>query len=419
MSYSEESESPPLVRRVLLGTELREFAHPVDGSPAQERRLASVDAEPSEPLWGPPGEHPGQLDWQEVTDELCQLPLHLPILKASCDASGACCGLHHHVPVTEEERTGIFETLATDWEAPAALDVLVHRAYDRGNDGSFNIASVEGSCAFQRSDGLCELHARGGPMAKPMACRSFPSMLVLCGEEWHASLLPECACLQRTAIEGSALQYDSSAWVSLRSHQRWVASVPEQLCLSEGQHLSRDSYLRWLRELLAVLQTSFEPIVAVREATALLGTEVSARGSSADGRPPQAWLDDICLWLDGWQGSLGDAWGPRSAYARGMRWALSVARELASEPSIAAPSWSRGRSRDWNRRQASLLSLFLHGHGLLGAEQLLAAAEDLGHFAWLARASNAVCAVETQEPTLESMTLWMFFWRTLAREKKH
>ncbi len=303
-------------------------------------------------------------------------------------------------------------------DAPSARAVLVHRAYDRGCDGSFNIASVDGSCAFQRTDGLCELHARGGPMAKPMACRSFPSMLVLCGDEWHASLLPECACLQRTAIEGSALQHDSEAWVSLRSHQRWVASVPDQLCLSDGQHISRESYLLWLRDLIAVLKTSFEPIVAVREAAALLGSEVLVPGSSAVARPPQAWLEGVCLWLEGWQTSLGDAWGSRSAYVRGMRWALSVAQALASDPSIAAPSWSRGRSRDWNRRQASLLSLFLHGHGLLGGEQLLAATEDLGHFAWLARASNAVCAVETQEPTLESMTLWMFFWRTLAREKK-
>jgi hypothetical protein len=390
----------------------------MDGSPAQERRLSSVDAEPSEPVWGPPGEHSGQLDWQEVTDELCQLPLHLPIIKASCDASGACCGLHHHVPVTEGERTRIVEVLGLGWEAPAALDVLVHRAYDRGSDGSFNIASVEGSCAFQRSDGLCELHARGGPMAKPMACRSFPSMLVLCGAEWHASLLPECACLQRTAIEGSSLQHDSEAWVSLRSHQRWVASVPEQLCLSTGQQISRDSYLRWLRELIAVLQTSFEPVVAVREAVVLLGRQVPPESSSADDRPPQVWIEGVCVWLEGWLNSLGDAWSPRSPYTVGMRWALRVAREIASDPTIAAPSWSRGRSRDWNRRQASLLSLFLHGHGLLGGEQLIAAAEELGHFAWLARASNAVCSVESQEPTLESMTLWMFFWRTLARDKK-
>jgi len=243
-------------------------------------------------------------------------------------------------------------------------------------------------------------------------------MLVLCGEEWHASLLPECACLQRTAIEGRALQYDSESWVSLRSHQRWVAAVPAQLSLSAGRQLSRESYLRWLRELIAVLQSSFDPIAAIREAAALLGSDDAVQSSDDNDRPPQIWLEEICVWLEAWLDSLGDAWGSRSVYAQGMSWALHVARELASDPSIESPSWSKGRSRDWNRRQASLLSLFLHGHGLLGEDHLLVAVEDLGHLAWLARASNAVCAVEAQEPRLESMTLWMFLRRTLAHEKK-
>lgn len=417
MAASDERTAPPLVRRVLSGNEVHEFVHPIDGSTPRERQSCSVSPQSCDPSSAAPPDHLGQFVWQEVSDELSQLPMHLPLLKASCDGSGACCGLHHHVPVTHEERTKIFEVLGSDWESPAPLDVLVHRAYDRGSDDSFNIASIKGTCAFQRGDGLCELHARGGPLAKPMACRSFPSQLVLCGEEWHASLRPECACLQRTAIEGSPLQNDPQSWVSLRSYQRWVASVPEQLCLSSAQQISRDRYLSWLRGLIATLQTSFEPIISVRHAAATLGADV-ASFRAGDERPPQAWIEEICAWLESWVRSLGGAWSPGSAYVLALHWALRAVRQIAADPSITSPSWSRGRSRDWNRRQASLISLFLHGHGLLEDTQLLRSAQELGHFSWLARAANAVSPVEDESPTLESMTLWMFLWRTLDREPK-
>jgi hypothetical protein len=390
MAADDERVAPPLVRRVFSGNEVREFVHPIDGSTPAERPPYSVSPQSCVPFSVHPPEIPGQLVWVEVTEELCELPIHLPLLKASCDGSGACCGLHHHVPVTDDERVKILEVLGSDWEAPAPLDVLVHRAYDSG---------------------------RGGPLAKPMACRSFPSQLVLCGEEWHASLRPECACLQRTAIEGSALQNDPQSWVSLRSYQRWVASVPEQLCLSSTQQMSRALYLSWLRELIASLKTSFEPIAVVRHAASTLGAEL-ASFSLGDERPPQAWIEQVCDWLEFWAGSLGGAWDSRSDYALAIHWALRAVRQISTDPSIGLPSWSRGRSRDWNRRQGSLISLFLHGHGLLEDKQLLRSTQELGHFSWLARASNAVSPAEDESPTLESMTLWMFLWRTLDRAPK-
>jgi len=78
-----------------------------------------------------------------------------------------------------------------------------------------------------------------------------------------------------------------------------------------------------------------------------------------------------------------------------------------------ATSWSKGRVRDWNRRQASLAGLFLHGHGLLEFPLLLPAARDLGHLCWLARAAATLRPVADLDPRLESCTLWAFLWRTL------
>ena len=417
MAESDHSDMPRLIRRVRIGDELREFAHPLDGSAATERPVGSVTPQASEGEWLPPSHDVGQFDWQEVSAEMCVLPMHLPLLKASCDASGACCALHHHLPVTLDERQRIFALMEPEWQAPEALDVLVHRAYDSGSDPSYNIASIDGTCTFQRGDGLCELHVRGGPLAKPMPCRSFPSMLVLCGEEWHASLRPECACLQRTAIEGTLLSSDSEAWLSLRSHQRWVASVPQQLSLCIDRQIDRADYLVWLRQLIATLGSTFEPIVALRQAAVVLAVDRQGGLSVDDAQPPQAWLDEVVMWIQQCQDTLGEAWSPRSAYWQSIDWAVDVARQVASDAGISAPAWSRGRSRDWSRRQASLLSLLLHGHGLLDRTHLIEGIVDLGHLAWLARAANAVQPIEEREPRLESMTLWMFLWRTLFADR--
>jgi len=355
----------------------------------------------------------GQLVWQRVSVENRDLPLHLPLFRAACNGSGACCALHHHVPVTEAERSVITAVMDAEWESPVPLELLVHRAYDSGSDSSFNIASVEGACAFQRDDGLCELHCRGGPTAKPMACRSFPSSLVLCGGEWHASLRPECACIQRTAIEGGELHLDAESWVALRSFQEWVASVPEQLWLDEQRTIAREQYLSWMRSVVAELRTSFEPVAVLRRALRGLDGEAGEDDEDADARPPQAWIDGVVLWLRRWVDSLGPAYSAASPYAVGLSWALDVSQQLAADDSIRAPSWSQGRSRDWSRRQASLAGLFVHGHGLLEQRHLVPAARDLGHLCWLARASTSVSLASELDPRLESCTLWMFLWRTL------
>jgi Fe-S-cluster containining protein len=413
MDVEDPGSSPPLVRRTVEQGRVREFLHTGDGSPALERPVGEVEALPATTAEPQPPAAAGQLVWQRVSVENRDLPLHLPLFRAACNGSGACCSLHHHVPVTEPERSVITAVMGSGWESPVPFELLLHRAYDSGGDSSFNIASVGGTCAFQRGDGLCELHCRGGPMAKPMACRSFPSSLVLCGGEWHASLRPECACIQRTAIEGGDLHMDADSWVALRNFQEWVASVPEELRLDEQRTIARERYLSWMRGVVAELRTSFEPVAVLRRALRGLDEEAGEDDEYVDARPPQAWLDGVVLWLRRWVDSLGPAYSDASPYAIGLRWALDVSQQLAADDSIRAPSWSQGRSRDWSRRQASLAGLFVHGHGLLEQRHLVPAVRDMGHLCWLARASTGVRPVADLDQRLESCTLWMFFRRTL------
>jgi len=413
MPSSKPEPSPSLVRRIVSAGQVREFLHPADGSPPRERPAGesalSSDAQDGalEPAQS------GQLLWRDIAPEELALPLRLPLFRGSCDSSGACCGLHHQVPVTEPERERILALMSTGWEAPAALEVLVHRAFDSGPDTSFNIATVDGSCAFHRGDALCEIHVRAGPMSKPMACRSFPSNLVLCGEEWHGSLRPECACLQRTAIEGAELHLQEELWVALRNYQQQVACVPELLRLDASRTIPRDEYLQWMRALVDELRATFEPIHALRAAAARLDGVGSGQLARLDSRPPQAWLDGVVAWLERWLATLGPAYQSGSPYAAGLRWAFEVATELASSDWTAPPTWSKGRVRDWNCRQASLAGLFLQGHGLLEFPALQAAAHDLGHLCWLARAAATFRPVSELDPRLESCSVWLFLWRTL------
>ena len=412
MDSGDEKPAAELVRRVLAGGRLREFLHPVDGGPARERELGRLAVGLRSLTVGPPEEPCGQLFWQEVSDEIAALPLQLPRLRASCDGSGACCGMHHHMPVTREEREGIMTLLASSWEAPAPLELLIHEAYENGTDDSFNIALVNGSCAFHRPDGLCELHLQGGPLAKPMACRSFPSQLVLCGDRWYCSLRPECSCLQRTAVEGAELGHEQLAWTSLQGFHRYVLSVPDQVRITADRSLSRNDYLLWLHGTIDRLARSFEPIAELRCAAAQLDLGSPAPDPGVQ-RPPGEWLQALVDVLAERLSWMGDSWADGSVYEVGLRWALQCARAVAADSHLLEPQWSAGRRRDWARRQASLLSMVLHGHGLLEVAELGRAVTDLGHLAWLARASNAVVAAEQLDPRLESMTLWLFFWRSL------
>jgi hypothetical protein len=370
-----------LVRRTRLDGRWRTFVHP--GTP---------------PRLDPRGRPlQGQLIGRAVVPADGTRPLHLPLVQAACDARGACCALYHHVPASPEDRERIRGVLGGE----DGFDDLFVEAF-AGHPGSLNIATVEGRCAFQQPDGLCRVQVLGGPGAKPTSCSVYPAVLVACGEEWHASLRPECACLARHAVEGRMLSEDPQAWADLRARFARVWEVPDVVVIEGDRVLSRGAYVEWMRRSIARLSTSFEPLVALAEAGREIGVETAA--------PDAAWLDAVARDLAREQREGDIELHPDSPLRATFAWAREVfdALRAGADPE---PRWSKGRAADHARRMASLATMTLHGHALLEWRELGPALIDLRRFLWLGRASNAVRPAEDADPRLESLTAWIFLWR--------
>ncbi len=322
-------------------------------------------------------------------------PIHLPLVRGGCDGGGACCSMYHHIPATPVDRERIAAVLDED------VDELFVEAFT-GYPGSLNIVTVDGRCAFQQPDNLCRLQVVGGPEAKPTSCLSYPSVLVACGEEWHASLRPECACAARHAVEGKLLPDEPRVWAELRSRFARVWQVPETIVIEGDRTMPRHEYVAWMRRTMARLKTTFEPLEALREAGEEIGVETSP--------PDEAWNGFVERNLERELREGRIELHADSPLLATFNWALEVFRGLRAgvDPD---PKWSKGRSGDHARRTATVAMMLLHGHQLLEWRELGPTLADMSRFLWLGRASNAVKPAEEADPRLEAVTSWVFLWR--------
>ncbi len=403
-----------LIRRRLDAGRLREFVYSPDGSEVVERMDSGQSAPVGVGL--ELGDEPGQLVARDPRAEDSLASIQLPPLRFGCEGTGGCCGLFHHIPVLPEERDALLATVAADWEGFVPLEELVHPAFEEGNDRTFNVAAADGCCAFVRPDGLCAPHVRGGLLAKPLVCRSFPCTVVVCGDEWHGSVRPECACMTRTALEGPEVQGDVESWLSFRASLLQVQEVPEALRLQGQKMISRSDYRGWLGRTVEALHGSDRPVTVLRSAARELGLGVA--GQLDDGRPPQVWLARVVDWLVHAEDRLVEAYDSRSPYRLTVQWARKVAAEIAAEESPDRVGPSGDEVDDWSRRASVAAGFLLYGHGLLEARELGSAVLDLGHFLWLAREANGVQLAEEVDSRLESTTSWLFLWRAVGLPRR-
>jgi hypothetical protein len=373
-----------LIRRTRLHGRWRTFVHP-GTSPR-------LDAH-GRPIMG-------QLVGRKVVEEDAIRPLHLPLLRAGCNSGGACCGMYHHIPATSADRDRVLALLG-EGEADLFVEAF------KGHPDALNIATVNGRCGFQQDDGFCRIQVAGGAAAKPMSCLSYPAVLVSCGEEWHASVRPECACVARHANEGRLLSDDPRSWAELKARFLRVWDVPEVIVIDGVRTLERAAYVDWMRLAMAKLKTSFEPLEALHRAGQEIGVETTP--------PDEAWLDrverNLVRELKEGEVELHADSPLRASFV----WALEVFRALraGTDPE---PRWSKGRKADQARRMASVAALVLHGHQLLEWRELGPTLVDLSRFLWLGRASNAVRPAEDVDSRLESITTWIFLWRLVDWE---
>ena len=145
----------PLVRRVFIDGQLAEFVHPTDGGDPFRRPVgASVKDLRSDAGGIASGEGSatiersapvqGQLVGRAVRADDAMLPIHVPLLRASCEGTGACCGLFHHVPATCEDRDAVRDLLTDDWDGPVPLPEMMFPAFDAAPEGPLNVVEVDG-----------------------------------------------------------------------------------------------------------------------------------------------------------------------------------------------------------------------------------------------------------------------------------
>lgn len=377
----------PLVRRSWLDGRWRRFVHPGSGARLDPSGRAVQ----------------GQLVGRATTPADLAAPLHLPLLRAGCDASGACCALYHHIPASTEDRDRIL-TVLSDWEGPGRPEDLFVQAF-AGAGGALgevlNIAKVQGRCALQRSDGLCRVQLAAGADAKPAPCQAYPAVLIACGDEWHASLRPECACLARHAIEGALLPDAPEPWVQLRAVLPRIWAVPDEVVIDADSSLPRDEYVAWMRRGVGALKTSFDPLQTLAELAVTLDVDLAEADDD--------WLRSLLPTLDR-EVAEADLELHRDSPLRAL---LTWGRDAVLGLLEGAPQarFSRGRESDHGRRAASLAAFVLHGHLLLEWPELGPALGDLRRFLWLARHGEAIAPIAERDVRLEPITAALFLQR--------
>jgi len=416
--------SLPLVRRAVIDGVLREFVHPPDGSMPIERPVGSapepVEAGPA-PVMGSPVPEAGvnrlgQLVGRNTEPRDLARPMALPFLRASCDGSGSCCGLYHHIPATASDAARIKDLLADDWDRDVPLDEVFVPAFDAHPDGPLNVLDIEGSCAFLDDDGLCAVHKKGGSEAKPQACVSYPAHLVVCGERWVASLRPECACIMRTATDGPRLADDPTGWASLRSMMLAVWTVPMVVTVEDEVYVTRTDYRRWTERQVASLSNTLDPvgILCLAHAELDVVAEQPPIRPAVDELLDPDWLASLVPWLEDEVALARHAHAADSPLRIAAEWGAECVRALLEGEEPAAKE-NKGRAADWSRRAALTTAHLVHGHGLLEEPELRPALTRLARFVALAQASRRLRPLEDRDERLEELTAWFFLWRTLGR----
>lgn len=224
----------------------------------------------------------------------------LPDYGLVCDGRGTCCRSYGSVAF------GPLEALRARLHAAALalpipeseLFVPLSGAQIDAPDESLAVAQVDGRCAFLGRNDRCTLHERGGPEAKPLACRLYPAVFVFDGTTVRATVAPECACAFASVgrADGAPVVPAGAATVRALGPEVGLRVVPETVALSPRSTTSRDELRRWSREVHDVARRADRDaagwawaLADAIDASGALGTPSAVAPSGLAGARP--WLD--------------------------------------------------------------------------------------------------------------------------------
>jgi lysine-N-methylase len=116
---------------------------------------------------------------------------NLPVVQNwDCQSCGNCCR-ELQVHISDEERRRIEDLGWDEVEELRGRRLFVRDGWWWARRTRLN-HRPDGSCVFLGKGNRCLIHERGGPEAKPLACRLYPFVLAPAGSHWRVGLRFSC-----------------------------------------------------------------------------------------------------------------------------------------------------------------------------------------------------------------------------------
>lgn len=172
----------------------------------------------------------------------------LPNFQLACDGQGSCCRLYATVmfrPLEEVVARSLLPQVFDAGEHPEkAFGPLIGSA----PCGASSVGFVHGRCAYLGSEGRCGLHAAGGPLGKPLGCRTFPALFLDDGHSIRVSPAVECACV--LASVGQTNRGEPLVSPDLTTSDKLdpgihISRLPDMILITKKRYATRDELIAW------------------------------------------------------------------------------------------------------------------------------------------------------------------------------
>jgi lysine-N-methylase len=323
----------------------------------------------------------------------------LPGYSLHCDGSGSCCRFYATVVFGPVEAARARALCPEVLGGGARHERVFMPERGSGPTGGAAVAYRDGRCAYLGPDDRCAIHAAGGPLAKPLGCRTFPASFLDDGETVRVSVSVECACVLASVDRpGGAPLVSEGARVRADLDETLVVDrLADHLLITPARVASRAAFLAWSRAVTRLFPDRDVPaaLLALAGAVEAAGLDEDAAGRALASPPP---VDPAAI--APFAAALAARAARRAAedtsyrserdlVLRGARWVAEAARALA-DPDLAAALLAAPPAAP--RAERFYVAALLHGHRLAGARPLATALRDRAARVLVARALGLVLA---------------------------